>query len=110
MNYVLKLTEEELAGQGIVQLNNPLQRGESATAEFAIKRSYNMVSNPDSITSRANANAAGSGEYEDEQPMQANGAEIAKRMDFDEEPRKGIRDAEPLSFMDIVMQAWGASK
>jgi len=39
--------------------------------------------------------------------QQANGADIAKKLDFDQEPERSIYDTHPLSFMDVVMQMWG---
>lgn len=38
--------------------------------------------------------------------QQANGAEIAKKMDFDKAKPRSINDKSPLSMMDIIFNIW----
>lgn len=78
-----------------------------------------MISNPDSIKSRSMSQRKASvpntthnpltGEEEtggDGNDMQANGAEVAKKMDFDRHRPRSINDKSPLSMMDVVYSMW----
>jgi len=63
--------------------------------------------NVDSLTQRAQANASNRLRKGGPNKQQANGADIAKKMDFDQEPQRSVYDTQPLSVMDVVMQMWG---
>ncbi len=83
------------------------------------KRGYNQFSAPDSIKNRSmsmrKAGVPDSGDNPltgEEDPdagndQQANGAEIAKKMEFDKSRPRALNDISPLAMMDIVFDMWG---
>lgn len=72
------------------------------------KRGFNMTSNPDSIWSRSSAARAGTTNKEKgPNKQQASGADIADKMDFDDEPHRSPMDAQPESALDLTFQTWG---
>lgn len=81
------------------------------------KRGYNMANNPDSVKSRSDSMRkvrkpgainplTGEEDPDSGNEMQANGAEIAQKMDFDRDKQRSINDKEPLAMMDVVYDIW----
>ena len=85
----------------------------SKIIQLSEEDSFRSISNPDSVSGRAagakkaiKKKTGGKGN-----DQQANGADIAKKMNFDIEPHRSVKDGNSsLSMMDLIYAVWKSEK